>query len=66
MNKYSRTTAWQIIKSVLAALFGVQSQQQQQQDFQHSSPWLFIVIGGIVIVLLVIILIAIAHQAIAI
>ena len=65
MNKHSKAV-WQIIKSVLAALFGVQSQQQHQQDFQHSSPWLFIVIGAIVIVLLVSILIAIAHQAIAI
>ncbi|MEC6832619.1 DUF2970 domain-containing protein [Photobacterium toruni] len=61
-----KITVWGIIKSVLAALFGVQSQQQRQQDFNYSSPWPFIVIGGIIIVLLVIIMIAIAHQAIAI
>ncbi|KJG14088.1 hypothetical protein UB37_03210 [Photobacterium iliopiscarium] len=65
MDKRYRAV-WQIIKSVLAALFGVQSQQQHQQDFKHSSPWPFIVIGGVVIVILVSILIAIAQQAIAI
>ncbi|OBU19411.1 DUF2970 domain-containing protein [Photobacterium kishitanii] len=59
-------TIWSIIKSVLAALFGVQSQQQRHQDFNHSSPWPFIIIGGIIIAILVIALIAIAHQATAI
>lgn len=64
---YSRANAvWQIIKSVLAALFGVQSQQQLHQDFNQQSPWPFIIIGGIVIVGLVVILIAIARQATAI
>ncbi|OBU09556.1 ribulose phosphate epimerase [Photobacterium aquimaris] len=64
---YSRANAiWQIVKSVLAALFGVQSQQQRRQDFNQSSPWPFIIIGGMVIVGLVVILIAIARQATAI
>ncbi|MBY3788351.1 DUF2970 domain-containing protein [Photobacterium carnosum] len=61
-----KVTVWGIIKSVLAALFGVQSQQQHQQDFKHSSPWPFIIIGGIIIGVLVITLIAIAQQATAI
>ena len=65
MDKRYRAV-WQIIKSVLAALFGVQSQQQHQQDFKHSSPWPFIIIGGIIIGVLVITLIAIAQQATAI
>lgn len=59
-------TVWGVIKSVLAALFGVQSQQKHQQDFNHSSPWLFIIVGGIVIGVFVITLIAIALQATAI
>lgn len=64
---YSSTNAvWKIIKSVLAALFGVQSQQQRRQDFNQQSPWPFIIIGGIIIVGFVVILIAIARQATAI
>lgn len=34
-----------IIKSVLAAFFGVQSEAKRQQDFQSVSPWKFIVVG---------------------
>ncbi|PTB33263.1 DUF2970 domain-containing protein [Photobacterium phosphoreum] len=62
----SISAVWRIIKSVLAALFGVQSQQQHHQDFNQSSPWPFIIIGGIIIGGLVITLIAITQQATAI
>jgi len=33
--------------SVIAALFGVQSERNRQQDFSQQSPWPFI-IGGII------------------
>jgi hypothetical protein len=33
--------------SVIAALFGVQSESNRQQDFNQQSPWPFI-IGGII------------------
>ncbi|WP_151703569.1 DUF2970 domain-containing protein [Nitrincola alkalilacustris] len=34
-----------VIKSVLAAFFGVQSEANRQRDFQAASPWMFIVVG---------------------
>ncbi|MFN3881608.1 MAG: DUF2970 domain-containing protein [Nitrincola lacisaponensis] len=34
-----------VIRSVLAAFFGVQSEANRQQDFQSISPWKFIVVG---------------------
>lgn len=36
---------FKVIRSVLAAFFGVQSEANRQQDFQSTSPWKFIVVG---------------------
>ena len=34
-----------VIKSVLASFFGVQSTENRERDFQHGKPWQFIVVG---------------------
>ncbi|KUM53154.1 hypothetical protein AR688_04315 [Rheinheimera sp. EpRS3] len=44
----------QVIKAVLGALVGVQSEQQRQQDFSASSPLPYIVVGVIVTLLFVV------------
>lgn len=36
---------WQVIKSTLAAMFGVQSKKNLGQDFQHGKPIHYIVAG---------------------
>ncbi|MGJ7456821.1 DUF2970 domain-containing protein [Halomonas sp. RA08-2] len=36
---------WGVIKSVLAAFFGVQKEQQRQQDFEQGRPMAFILVG---------------------
>lgn len=36
---------WQILLSVLAAAFGVQSDKARQRDFRHGKPSQFILIG---------------------
>lgn len=36
---------WKVIKSVLAAFFGVQNEKQRQEDFQHGKPGMFIAVG---------------------
>lgn len=36
---------WSVIKSVLAAFFGVQRDQQRREDFEKGSPLAFIVVG---------------------
>lgn len=58
-----RPTIWQIIMSVLAAAFGVQSQQARARDFTHGNPAAYIIGGIIFTVLFVLILVAIVRLA---
>ncbi len=34
-----------LLKSVLGAFFGVQSEQQRRHDFKHGKAWQFIALG---------------------
>jgi hypothetical protein len=36
---------WQVVKSVLAAFLGVQSNQNRERDFTHGSAGMFIAVG---------------------
>ena len=36
---------WQIVSSVFAAAFGVQSKKNRERDFQHGKPVVFIIAG---------------------
>ncbi|MBD3894277.1 DUF2970 domain-containing protein [Halomonas sp. ML-15] len=36
---------WGVIKSVLAAFFGVQNERQRKHDFEHGKPGAFILVG---------------------
>ncbi|KKA44752.1 MULTISPECIES: DUF2970 domain-containing protein [Salinivibrio] len=38
-----------VMKSVIAALFGVQSQQNRERDFGHDSPAAYIITGVVMI-----------------
>lgn len=47
---------WRVIKSVLAAFFGVQKEAQRREDFERGNGHAFIVVGilmGVVLVVLV-------------
>ncbi|MFY0990257.1 DUF2970 domain-containing protein [Halomonas sp. C05BenzN] len=44
---------WNVIKSVLAAFFGVQNERQRREDFGKGSPAAFIVVGIIMTLVLV-------------
>ncbi len=44
---------WSVIKSVLAAFFGVQRDQQRREDFENGKPVSFIVVGIAMAMLLV-------------
>lgn len=46
-----------VIKSVLAAMFGVQSQENRERDFKHGKASHFIITGVVLTVIFVIILI---------
>jgi Protein of unknown function (DUF2970). len=39
----------QVVTSVVAALFGVQSQQNRERDFGYDSPAIYIITGVIII-----------------
>lgn len=46
-EKIIKPSVWQVFKSVLSAVVGVQSEKNRQQDFQAASVWPFF-IGGII------------------
>lgn len=56
-----KISLWATIVSVLAAMFGVQTEENRQRDFQQGKPTLFIAIGIGFIILFVLSLIAIVQ-----
>lgn len=54
---------WSVLKSVLAALIGVQSDSQRRHDFSSDKPTAFIVVAFVVTLLFVLLLIGIAKIA---
>lgn len=55
----------QIIKAVVGAFVGVQSEQQRQQDFNAQSPLPYIIAGIVMTVLFVVALITIVSIVLA-
>ena len=56
LKQKSDISFWSMLKSVLAAFFGVQGEANRQRDFSQGKPIEFIVIGllaGLVFILLV-------------
>lgn len=60
-----KPTLWQVIMSVLAAIFGVQSAKARDRDFTHGNPVIFIVVGIIVVTLFVLTLYLLVQWIIA-
>jgi len=54
---------WGVIKSVLAAFFGVQRERQRQEDFENGSPVAFIIVGIVLAIVLVVLVALVAVQA---
>ncbi len=52
---------WQVVHSVLAAFFGVQSEANRQRDFTRGKPSQFIIIGLIATALFVLIMVGIVR-----
>ncbi|PHR66224.1 DUF2970 domain-containing protein [Pseudidiomarina marina] len=46
-----------IIISVLAALFGVQSDKNRQRDFNHGNPVIYVAVGAVFVILFVLTLV---------
>ena len=56
-----KLTLWQVIVSVLAAIFGVQSDKVRERDFTHGNPMMFITMGIIITTLFVLIIYGVVH-----
>lgn len=54
---------WSVVKSVLAALLGVQSNKKRQEDFSSGKPAAYIATGLIVTLLFVMVLLVLASFA---
>ena len=49
----TKASTWQVVKAVLGAFIGVQSEKQRQQDFQTNSILPYIIVGIITALLFV-------------
>ncbi|WP_199610542.1 DUF2970 domain-containing protein [Flocculibacter collagenilyticus] len=63
-SKEKSPTFFQIVLSVMAAFFGVQSKQNYQQDFNQGNPLPYIVVGIVMVILFVLTLVAIVSVVI--
>lgn len=58
-----RLSPWQVVKSILAAALGVQSEEARRRDFSKGSPAAF-VIGGIVFTAVFVLVLVLIVQAV--
>lgn len=54
---------WTVIKSVLAALLGVQNNRNRQEDFSSNKPGVYIATGVVITLLFVLVLVFLATLA---
>ena len=52
-------TLWQVAKSVLAAMLGVQKSENYQRDFQHGKPSQYIILGLIFVTIFILIIVGV-------
>ncbi|UCE88246.1 MAG: DUF2970 domain-containing protein [Pseudomonadota bacterium] len=57
---------WQVISSVLASLFGVQSNRARARDFEHGKPSTYIIVGLIGVVLFILLLVLVVNIVLSI
>ena len=61
VNKNQTPSIWQVAKSVLAAMLGVQKSENYQRDFQYGKPRQYIILGLIFVTLFVLILVGVVN-----
>lgn len=61
MDKKPSPNFWQLIVSVLGAIFGVQSSKVRERDFNAGSAWwVYVLIGLVIVLVLVLALVGLA------
>ena len=53
LSEKASSNLWQVIKSVAASAFGVQSSKNREHDFQQKSPLPYIVVGVVFVILFI-------------
>ena len=61
MTDLKRPTLWQVFSSVMAAMFGVQSQRQREYDIERGTFSDYAIVGGVFAVLFVVAVIAVVQ-----
>lgn len=61
MSDERAPSLWQVIQSVLAAFFGVQTEQARQRDFTRGKPAQYVIIGLIATALFVLLMIGLVR-----
>jgi len=61
----NKPTLWQVIKSVLGAMFGVQSGKVRDRDFTHGNPVAYVIVGMIVVILFVVMIYGVVQWVVA-
>jgi hypothetical protein len=61
MEKNQTPGLWQVAKSVLAAMLGVQKSENYKRDFQYGKPRQYIILGLIFVTLFVLILVGVVN-----
>ena len=61
VDKNQTLSLWQVAKSVLAAMLGVQKSENYQRDFQYGKPSQYIFLGLIFVTLFILILVGIVN-----
>ena len=59
VNTNHSPSLWQVAKSVLAAMLGVQKSENYQRDFQYGKPGQYIIVGLVFVMLFILILVGI-------
>ncbi len=64
-DEIKNPSLWDVAKSVLAALLGVQSLKNYERDFKHGKPWQYIVIGLVGVGIFIFLVIMVVRFALA-
>ena len=64
-TKRKSLTLFEVMQSILAAAFGVQSSKKRELDISHGKPITFIIAGLILVLLLILLLVGIVNLVLA-
>jgi len=60
----STPSLWDVTKSVLAAMLGVQKRKNYERDFQYGKPWQYIIVGLVAVAIFIGIIVTVVNVVI--